>query len=85
MLNIKNAEAHKLAHELADLTGESLTGAVITSLRERLERKRAEAPKRATAEELMEIGRRAAQHIRRDWADGEDPTDFLYDERGLPK
>ncbi len=84
MLNIKNAEAHRLAQELAHLTGESLTGAVITSLRERLERKRDERPKRATAEELMAIGERCAKHLRKDWKDGEDPTDFLYDERGLP-
>ena len=39
-LNIKNDEAHKLATELARLTGESLTSAVTLALRERLARER---------------------------------------------
>ena len=37
-LNIKNPETFRLAHELAELTGESVTGAVTTSVKERLER-----------------------------------------------
>ena len=41
-MNIKNPEAHQLAREVAALTGESVTGAVTESLRERLERLRAE-------------------------------------------
>ena len=39
-LNIKNDEAHKLATELAQLTGENLTSAVTLALRERLARER---------------------------------------------
>ena len=39
-LNIKNDEAHKLATELAQLTGENLTAAVTLALRERLTRER---------------------------------------------
>jgi antitoxin VapB len=39
-LNIKNDEAHWLATELAQLTGESLTLAVTLALRERLARER---------------------------------------------
>jgi antitoxin VapB len=35
-LNIKNAEAHRLARELAQETGASLTDAVTDALRERL-------------------------------------------------
>jgi antitoxin VapB len=35
-LNIKNAKANKLAHELADETGETLTEAVTIALSERL-------------------------------------------------
>ncbi len=35
-LNIKNPEAHRLARELAQETGESLTEAVTVALRERL-------------------------------------------------
>ena len=41
-MNIKNPEAHQLAREVAALTGESVTGAVTESPRERLERLRAE-------------------------------------------
>jgi antitoxin VapB len=37
-LNITNDEANRLAHELAQLTGESLTTAVTVAVRERLER-----------------------------------------------
>ena len=37
-LNIKNPEAHALATRLAQKTGETLTDAVTTALRERLER-----------------------------------------------
>ena len=43
-LNIKNPEASRLANELAALTGESLTAAVTTALRERLERERRQRP-----------------------------------------
>ncbi len=39
-LNIRNPEANRLADELAALTGQSKTNAVIQALRERLERTR---------------------------------------------
>ncbi len=39
-LNIKNAETCNLARELAELTGETMTGAITVALRERLERQR---------------------------------------------
>ena len=35
-LNIKNPEAHRLAQEVAEVTGESLTEAVTLALRDRL-------------------------------------------------
>jgi antitoxin VapB len=37
-LNIKDAETERLAREVADLTGESKTGAIRQALRERKER-----------------------------------------------
>jgi len=37
-LNIKSEETHRLAARLAKLTGETMTGAVTTALRERIER-----------------------------------------------
>jgi antitoxin VapB len=80
-LNIKNDEAHKLASELADLTGESLTSAVTLALRERLAReRRRRRPDRIIAT-LMKIGSRYAA-----LADtGRSPEEILgYDELGLP-
>ncbi len=56
-LSIKNEEADRLARQLAALTGESLTGAVIAALRERLRRKQAAAnaggPPTATLDTLL--------------------------------
>jgi antitoxin VapB len=81
-LNIKNDEAHKLASELAELTGESLTSAVTLALRERLAReRRRRRPDRIVAQ-LMKIGSRYAV-----LADtGRSPDDILgYDEHGLPR
>ena len=80
-LNIKNDEAHKLASELAALTGESLTSAVTLALRERLAREtRRRRPDRITAQ-LMKIGRQYAA-----LADtGRSPDEILgYDDHGLP-
>ena len=83
-LNIKNPKAHALAAELAALTGESLTEAVIQSLQERLSAKQRakKEEQEKLAEDLLEIGRQCAAGMK-----GEpiDHGEFLYDERGLPK
>lgn len=81
-LSIKNDEADRLARELAELTGETLTEAVVESLRERLVRKRAVRDNRPLAEQLMEIGRRFASRPR---LDDRNPDEILYDEHGLPR
>ncbi len=39
-LSIKNQETCRLARELAQLTGETMTGAITVALQERLARKR---------------------------------------------
>lgn len=39
-INIKNVEADRLARELSEITGETITEAVIKSLAERLEREK---------------------------------------------
>ena len=79
-LNIKNEEAHKLAQEIAALTGESLTAAVTEALRERLSR----LQRKGLAERLMAIGRECAAHMSEETRQI-DHGDFLYDENGLPK
>lgn len=81
-LNIKSAEAHELAGELARLTGESMTKAVTQAIRERLEREKRRRDKDALVAKLLAIGRRCAAYPRRDHRSLEE---FLYDERGLPR
>jgi antitoxin VapB len=94
-LNIKDAEATRLVRELIELTGETQTEAVRNSLRERLEREKAEreAHVTRTAEdhrreferiwpEIQKIPKKVRKHMK--------PSDFLtdddlYDEKGLPR
>jgi len=59
-LSIKHDEADRLARDLARLTGESLTEAVLNALRERLQRQRARVGKGRLRDDLLEIGRRCA-------------------------
>ena len=81
-LNIKNPETHRLATELAKLTGETLTQAVTEAVRERLARLSKQRQK-ATAAELMAIGRCCAAHLHTPATSDEHAT-LLYDEPGLP-
>ncbi|MHB8414931.1 MAG: type II toxin-antitoxin system VapB family antitoxin [Thermoplasmataceae archaeon] len=81
-LNIKDPEAHHLAQELAQATGETMTRAVTEALRERLERVRRQRRPAALATELLDIGRRCARTLK---AKPVDHATLLYDERGLPK
>jgi antitoxin VapB len=82
-LNIKNEEAHRLAEELASLTGESMTAAVTVAVRERLERVRRKG-KANLAERLLAIGKDCAGRLREPFRSG-DHADILYDEHGLPR
>ncbi len=83
-LNIKNEQTCALARELAQLTGETMTGAISVALRERLEREKRERDKEALLRDVRAIAERCAALM------GPGPSsteigDFLYDERGLPK
>ena len=94
-LNIKDAEATRLARELAELTGESQTEAVRKALRERLDREKAEREARDTR--TAEDKRREFERVwakvqkiqesvrRRGLAKNMLTDDDLYDEHGLPK
>lgn len=82
-MNIKSDEAHKLAKQLAKLTGESLTDAVITAVRERLSRVK-RGDKAELADRLMQIGRECAAHIKEPYR-SIDHAELLYDEKGLPR
>ena len=82
-MNIKNPEAFRLAHELSDLTGETVTGAVTESLRERLERIRSEQ-REGMAATLMAIGRDVAKRLPDEERD-RDVDESLYGDDGLPR
>ena len=63
-LNIKNEETCRLARELADLTGESMTGAITVALEERLERERHERSVETRLLKMREISKRCAKLLR---------------------
>jgi antitoxin VapB len=82
-LSIKDPEADRLARAVAARTGETITAAVITALRERLireERKRDDI--KAMVEEGMAIGRHFCSLPEYDTRSLEE---LLYDENGIPK
>ena len=80
-LNIKNDEAHRLATELAQLTGASLTAAVTAALRDQLAREHRRRQTDKMAERLMKIGHRYAGLP----DTGRSPDEILgYDDHGLP-
>jgi antitoxin VapB len=81
-LNIKNAEADRLARELAELTGESLTEALTIALRERLERESGRKRSRFLGEEIARIQERIARLPPLDRRSDEEIIG--YDEHGLP-
>lgn len=83
-LNIKNDETCRLASELANLTGETMTGAITVALRERLERELRSRSVEARMEKLREIGERCSKLLR-PGPSAVEHGDFLYDEHGLPK
>ncbi len=84
-LNIKNPEAHALAERLAKLTGEALTEAVTTALRERLARIEQTAGfDEALYQKLKAIAADCRKHMKEPYLSIEH-GDLLYDERGLPK
>jgi antitoxin VapB len=83
-LSIKDREADELARKLARSTGETITQAVITALRERLARQqRKDAAIEDLVEEIMGIGRHCAALP---LLDRRSPDEILgYDENGLPQ
>jgi len=81
-LSIKSDEADRLARELAAETGETLTEAVETALRERLERE----PARNTASMRARLARLAADAAAMRVADDRTPEEIIgYDAAGLPR
>ncbi len=84
-LNIRDAEVQALAREVAEATGETMTQAVTTALRERLARVRAvdEAERERRMADIMEFVRRFQSMP---VIDPRSPEEILdYDENGLPR
>jgi antitoxin VapB len=81
-LNIRNPEADRLATELAALSGESKTDAVIKALEDRLDRIRREKTGRSLVDELKEIAKHCASLPEYDSRSADEILG--YDENGLP-
>lgn len=80
-LSIKDPEADRLAREVAKATGETLTAAVVQSLRERLARVRRRRERRLS-DEILKIGRRCSELP---VEDGRSDDEIIgYDDHGLP-
>jgi antitoxin VapB len=82
-MNIKSEEAQKLAHQLSEITGESLTTAVTEAVRERLDRVKSSKGE-GLADRLLQIGRECAARLKEPYRSA-DHGDILYDEKGLPR
>jgi len=82
-LNIKNPETHRLALELAELTGESMASAVAIAVRERIDRLRAQKSG-SLGDRLLAIGKDCAAHMREPYL-SIDHGDLLYGDDGLPR
>lgn len=80
-LNIKSAEAHKMAVQLAKQTGNSITGAVTEAIRRELRRTRDNSERIARIDATL-----ARMHKMTKGMPGSQDIDaLLYDELGLPK
>lgn len=82
-LSLKDPEADRLAREVAERTGETLTGAIVVALRERLARLRGRPRRRPLRDELREIAKRCASLPTLDQRS--DDEILGYHDQGLPR
>jgi antitoxin VapB len=82
-LSIKDPETERLARNLAQVTGETITTATKRAIEERLRRVGSQSRRAALLEDMAEIRRRwSAMPV----LDERTPEEILgYDERGLPR
>jgi antitoxin VapB len=82
-LSIKSIEVERMARELSEKTGESLTGAIQKALEERLGRLKRERRSQILASQLDEILHRVDEMPD---IDSRSPDEIVgYDEFGLPR
>ncbi len=79
-LNIKNEETYRLAAELAELTGDTMTGAITKALQAQLEAERRRRSIDDKVRRVMALVRASGPSHGAKSTDHDD----LYDERGLP-
>ena len=84
LLSIQDDQAAELARRLADLTGETVTAAVTTALRERLDRLERQRSKERLLADVHAISRRFRRYADEPFT-SLDHGDLLYDEAGLPR
>jgi len=66
-LNIKDPEADRLARQVAEMTGETITGAVVTALKEKLAREqRRQADTEVLVDDVLRVARSLASLPMRD-------------------
>ena len=82
-ISIKSLETERLAREIAEKTGESLTGAIQKALEERLERLKRQRRNQALATQIDDILRRVDAMPILDSRTADEILD--YDEHGLPR
>ena len=82
-LNIKNAETYRLATELAELTGGSVTAAVTEAIREKIEREHRLRDRESRLARIMELSGISSSWPDRDTRSLEEILG--YDENGLPR
>ena len=83
-LNVKNEEAHRMARELAELTGQSITTAVTQAVQDALDRarRRDQATTSRLTRDLDEIALHCASLPVRDSRSSQEILG--YDQHGLP-
>lgn len=82
-ISIKSIDTEHLARQIAEKTGESLTGAIKKALEERLLRLKINRPSKALATQLDDILRRVDEMPD---LDTRTPDDVIgYDENGVPR
>ncbi len=82
-LSIKNPEVDRLARELAEVTGESMTDAICKALKLRLEKETGRNRPMSIHNEIQRMRSRVARLSRKDQRSDEDVIG--YDRHGVPE
>ncbi len=84
-INIKNERVSKLAVELADKTGESITDAVGIAIQEKLDRLANAGGRKGIADKMRAISQEIAARAPRKWSKWDWERELYDDQTGLPR